>query len=283
MTGAEFDGVDLDLLADYVGGALDGTPDQERVATLVSGDPAWRRAFEMLEPGMIAVEAALREFEPEPMPGDLAARLDAMFRVPEEIPGGADAVPAKIVDLDGVRRARARRWAAPIGVAAAVLAFAGFGVSQLSDVGVTNDSAESTAAGGAADQSAPLMASIPADNVIFSDTDYTAGTLVGTSAKRSQAGVLSDSSEPATAQASGFSPLARLIDPSGLISCLDAITRSNGDGQIAVELVDYARFDGEPAMIVRFSAANGVWVWAVGPECGAPGAGADTVEQLPVR
>ena len=59
MTGAEFDGVDLDLLADYVGGALDGTPDQERVAGLVSTDPAWRRAFEMLEPGMIAVEAAL--------------------------------------------------------------------------------------------------------------------------------------------------------------------------------------------------------------------------------
>ncbi|GAA0427856.1 hypothetical protein Aca07nite_34930 [Actinoplanes capillaceus] len=284
MTGAEFDGVDLDLLADYVGGALDGTPDQERVATLVSGDPAWRRAFEMLEPGMIAVEGALREFEPEPMPDDLAARLDAMFRVPEEIPGATDAVPAKVVDLDGVRRARARRWAAPIGVAAALLAFAGFGVSQLSDVGMTDDSAESSAAGGAADQSTPMMASIPADNVIFSDTDYTAGTLVATSAKRSQVGVLSESSEPAAAeQASGFSPLARLIDPAGLISCLDAITRNNGGGQIAVDLVDYARFDGDPAMIVRFSAANGVWVWAVGPECGAPGAGADTVEQLPVR
>ncbi|MBO3739368.1 hypothetical protein [Actinoplanes flavus] len=280
MTGAEFDGVDLDLLADYVGGALDGTPDQERVAGLVSADPAWRRAFEMLEPGMIAVEAALREFEPEPMPDDLAARLDAMFRVPEETSGAADAVPAKVVDFEGVRRARARRWAAPVGVAAALLAFAGFGVSQLSGTSMSDGSAES-AAGGAAD--APAMARIPADNVVFSDTDYTSGTLAAASAKRSQVGVLSETSEATAAQDTGVSPLARLIDPSGLISCLDAITRNNGGGQISVDLVDYARFDGDPAMIVRFSAANGVWVWAVGPECGAPGAGADTVEQLPVR
>ena len=28
MTGAEFSEVDIDLLADYVGGALDGTPDE---------------------------------------------------------------------------------------------------------------------------------------------------------------------------------------------------------------------------------------------------------------
>ena len=29
MTGAEFSGVDIDLLADYIGGALEGTPDED--------------------------------------------------------------------------------------------------------------------------------------------------------------------------------------------------------------------------------------------------------------
>ncbi|MEV0901524.1 hypothetical protein [Actinoplanes sp. NPDC049802] len=288
MTGAEFDGVDLDLLADYVGGALDGTPDQERVATLVSEDPAWRAAFEALEPGMIAVEAALGEFEAEPMPSELAARLDAMFRAPVVEAGDPDSsstgVPAKVVDLDEVRRSRARRWVAPVGVAAALLAFAGFGVSQLSGMGMTDNAAQSTAAeGGVAEDAAPMMAGIPADNIISSGTDYTAGTLAQASGGRSQEAILSEGSEPATAKAGGIDPLARLSDPSGLFNCLDVITQANGGGRIAVELVDYARFEGAPAMIVRFSAANGTWVWAVGPKCGTPGAGADTVEQLPVR
>ena len=45
MTGAEFDGVDIDLLADYIGGALAGTPDESAVAALVADDPAWREAY----------------------------------------------------------------------------------------------------------------------------------------------------------------------------------------------------------------------------------------------
>ena len=47
--------------------------------------------------------------------------------------------------------------------------------------------------------------------------------------------------------------------------------------------LDYATFEGAPALIVQFSAANGIRVWAVGPECGTRGAGAASLAQLPVR
>ena len=40
--------VDHDLLADYVGGALDGTPEQERIAGLIAASPEWGRAAEEL-------------------------------------------------------------------------------------------------------------------------------------------------------------------------------------------------------------------------------------------
>ena len=50
-----------------------------------------------------------------------------------------------------------------------------------------------------------------------------------------------------------------------------------------MESVDYARFDGAPALIVRFTAANGRWAWASGPACGTPAAGAATLGKVPVR
>jgi hypothetical protein len=50
-----------------------------------------------------------------------------------------------------------------------------------------------------------------------------------------------------------------------------------------VQTVDYARYLGNPALVVRFSAANGVWAWASGPGCGAPGAGAAKLAAVQVR
>ncbi|GIE32068.1 hypothetical protein Ait01nite_051130 [Actinoplanes italicus] len=292
MTGAEFEGVDIDLLADYVGGALDGTPDEERVAALVSTDTAWRAAYEALEPGMIAVGAVLREFEPEPMPDELAARLDEMFRTPSaEMQNAtnetaaderAETVPAKVVDLDSARRRR-RRWAAPIAVAAAVIAFAGVGVNAFLTSETMGDA--QSAAGSAANSQAEVMTdSSAADSVtVRSGTDYNSGTLASAAGKQTRSSGSLDSPAPAAGQepVTVFS-LDRLSSPDALAECLGEISRENG-GVLSFELVDYARFNGSPAVIVRFSAANGTWVWAVGPECGTSGAGADLVEQVPVR
>ncbi|GAA4940365.1 hypothetical protein [Actinoplanes utahensis] len=288
MTGAEFEGVDIDLLADFVGGALDGTPDEERVAALVAGDPSWRAAFEAFAPAMAAASAALRDLEPEPMPADLAARLDGLFRSPAagaggttgDVPGeaadesSASPVPAKVVDLGRARRAR--RWAAPLTVAAASLAVAGFGLN-----GLLTDSADNRPAAGQADTAAaPLAAAPPIGEILHSGTDYSDTTLTEqrSTAFSGDEGVESNASSAAKAD-----PLGRLADPTALAVCLDAIAQENAGGPITVEFVDYARFEGRPALVVRFSATNGGWVWAAGPECGTPASDPDTVRKLPVR
>jgi hypothetical protein len=44
-----------------------------------------------------------------------------------------------------------------------------------------------------------------------------------------------------------------------------------------VDLVDYASFEGSPALVVSFvDQAGERWAWVAGPECGQPQSGADT-------
>jgi hypothetical protein len=303
VTGAEFDGVDIDLLADYIGGALDGTPDQTAVAALIAGDPAWRAAYESLGGAMALVGTELGRMDPAPMPADLADRLDAMFTsgVPEPavphlalVPGepasgdGAPRVPGKV----GARRGRRMRWAAPIAVAAGVVAFVGFGLDYLAGRESSN-STESSA--GSADQGAPVdsraagRAAPPRTDQIFaSGTDYST-TMLGrepvhplTAPERDSPSSRVPKSTPGLAAADDGA-LQRLSLGSALQDCLEAIGRENAAGPISVQSVDYARFNKAPAVIVRFTAANGAWGWASGPACGTPGGDADTLGKVPVR
>ncbi|GIG98036.1 hypothetical protein [Plantactinospora mayteni] len=77
MTGGQFREVDLDLLADYVGGALDGTPDEVEIARLVDQDPTWAEAYADLTAGLDAVRLDLAGWaaEPTPMPSLVVDRL----------------------------------------------------------------------------------------------------------------------------------------------------------------------------------------------------------------
>jgi hypothetical protein len=294
VTGAEFEGVDLDLLADYVGGALLGTPEEERVATLVAEDPAWQAAYQELAPAIAAVGATLLDLPPEPMPEDLAARLDAMFRATPEVSAGesAEPVPAKVLDLEKGRldraartgRRRAPRWAKPVAVAAGLVAFAGFGLNQLSSPAY-DEAQSSTAAGTAADAEAATMVAAMPDQILQSGTDYSWSSL-GTSARQGSAAKepqIFMSSDAVTGPSAAGSALARLLAPDLLLSCLEKIAAENAGGPLSVLFVDYATFEGAPALIVRFTAANGGWSWAVGPDCGTPEAGAAELAKVPVR
>lgn len=357
MTGPEFAGVDIDLLADYLGGALDGTPDEATVAALIAGDPAWRSAHDTLTGAMASVETSLRALgrESEPMPADLAVRLERSFSTPATdsgdtavdsptaggaAPGSAaldsptaggaavdfwpigaelatpalphlkpsrsrhlsavpdtdpgtgsaasgtgSAVPASGSDVPreapvtAARKRRRLRWAAPAAAAAGVVAFAGFGIDYLVSSGDASDSAASTA-GGAPEEATPMLAPVPDgavaappnDRITSSGTNYQELTLAGASVRS----LASDSSRTAAdtpeiaAQGAG-SPLDRLRVRRALLDCLDAVARDNGAGSISVESVDYARYRDAPAVIVRFTAANGTWVQASGADCGAPG------------
>ncbi|SNT46849.1 hypothetical protein SAMN05421812_106430 [Asanoa hainanensis] len=77
--------VDFDLLADYVGGALDGTPEHERVAALVATDPGWAREHDLLVAALSATAddlATFAEQTAEPMPEEVLTRLLAALPAP---------------------------------------------------------------------------------------------------------------------------------------------------------------------------------------------------------
>jgi hypothetical protein len=332
VTGAEFDGVDIDLLADYIGGALAGTPDESAVAALVTDNPAWREAYESLGGGMALVGAELGRFAPEPMPADLAARLDAMFRTagapasddqpsavsaaaghpepiadPAPVPAELAAPPVPHLKLvrgddtpdDAVERlpkrgGRRMRWATPIAIAAGFVAFAGFGLDYLagrdaSDSGGSESPANS-AAGLSAESQGDAAAQAPSGGVriLATGIDYTSSTLaVSPPEPMTAPGLGSTASSKAAgperaATVAGEPLLGRLTVRTALEDCLAAIQRENAGGTISVQTVDFARFNGSPAVVVRFAAADGQWAWASGPDCGTGGA-ADTLGKVPVR
>jgi hypothetical protein len=282
---------DIDRLADYIGGALDG-PDEAEVARLVAEDPRWRETYDLLAPGMTAVATELKTMgsAAEPMPDDVAVRLDeALAAEPRRhlsvVPGAGDTAKS--------RPRRRLRWAVPVAAAAGVLAFAGFGVDYLvSQNGGAADQATS-ATGSNAERAAPMMGSDAAgtapevreSQIRESGTNYTSATLATASA-------LFAAPDPAQKPAAsggqrvtglGASELDRLRARTALQACIDAIARFNGTGPIAIETVDYARYDGRPALVVRFTSAGATWAYVTGPNCGTPDLGADVIHRVPVR
>ncbi|TDB75977.1 hypothetical protein [Micromonospora sp. KC723] len=128
MTTGEFSGVDHDLLADYLGGALDGTPEEATVARLVEEDPAWAGAYAALTDAFTRVGADLADLAElaPPMPLAVVERLTAAIAgagpapaAPDSAAGPDNAVPAD--PLDGTRsgvpaesRSDTRRTAGPV-------------------------------------------------------------------------------------------------------------------------------------------------------------------------
>jgi hypothetical protein len=302
MTSDKLGPVDIDLLADYIGGALDG-PREAEVARLIDEDPRWRETYDLLVPGMAAVGAELTALgaAPEPMPADLADRLAASFASPTTIDPALtepaephleasparhlSSVPGTGVDRPARKRKRLR-WAAPIAVAAGVLAFAGFGADYLAGQSGGSEDAASTA-GGSAENAAPMVArdsgattglvAEPGDEqIISSGTDYGSAQLSQAAGARGTAPNTTDESA-APRGAAEYDPaeLRRLRVRAALLACLEAISRENGQGPIEVQTVDYARFQGAPAVVVRFVSNGMTLAWAVGPDCGAAGGGAD--------
>ncbi len=303
--GEDFGGVDIDLLADYVGGALVDPAEHDRVARLVADEPAWQDAYAVLSGGMARVGEQLGALGPAPMPEDVATRIDSLFAPPvmsvDAAPDGGRsgsgrhlrAVPSQEA---GVRGARLRRWAMAAAVAAGVAVFAGVGAGQLFGGGAARESSATSAgsAVGAADRRMPpgpagsaMMASgrdyqraeLGVRNVISSPPPYKAysgSTAAPDTEFQPGSGTLNPSIEV-------LDPvLSRLSAPDALRVCLDAISAAHGH-PVTPESIDFARFEGTPAVIVQFTSPTGTWSWVSGPDCGTPGTGADTRYQVQVR
>lgn len=177
------------------------------------------------------------------------------------------------------------RWAVPIAAAAGVIAFVGVGINYLSDQPRSDSQNASSAAGSGElkDSSGiPELGPNQADaaagtQILASGRDYQLTTLASAadSGMTAKAGSpRSESSQASVPRPLAGSSLDRLALGDALQACLDAIARQNAAGPIIAPVVDYARFDGNPALIVRFTAQNGSWVWATGPDCGLAGSDA---------
>ncbi|MGB2567752.1 hypothetical protein ACPFP2_04765 [Micromonospora citrea] len=313
MTTGEFSGVDHDLLADYLGGALDGTPEEATVARLVAQDPAWAEAYGALAPAVARVTADLGALAAPEMPPAVVERLTAVLAgagpgdpgplpvtapadrsgpahrpgspvLPTQGGGAAPRTPgSRRDDVAGPGRRR-RRWAhlaAPTALAAASIAAVGFGVGHLLDRSGATDSAESTVAGpaAAADQG-PFRVTVAPQR---SGTDWTPESLAGGAAASvlprlaTEVPGLAPGEVPGESRRASPGGLDRLGAPDALDGCLAEVSAAHGRGPITVELVDYAAFRGEPALVLRFADPSSErWAWVSGAECGVPGSGADT-------
>ncbi|SCE70235.1 hypothetical protein GA0074695_0430 [Micromonospora viridifaciens] len=326
MSSREFSGVDQDLLADYVGGALDGTPEQATVARLIEEDPAWRDAYAALARAVDLVHADLADWAagsapemplavadritaalagagPAPLAGDepadpplgspagesrLAGRAPT---VPAQVPGRRAGGTGRPAEGSGRNRGpgrRSRRWAriaGPVALAAASVTAVGFGLSHLvaAGRGGTSVATSSDAAAGSAREGGPTaLAAVPfrtSGPARHSGTDYRPEKLSGSPQPLSA----TDGSGQATTESpqherlSAAGNLDRLTRPEALESCLHAIGAEHAGGPLTVELIDYASFQGRPALVVTFLDAGGErWAWVSGPECGVPGSDADT-------
>jgi negative regulator of sigma E activity len=305
------DEVDIDLLADYVGGALDGMPDERVVARLIADDPQWAQAYARLVRESDMVRRTLTEWgaAPAPMPPDIVERLSAHLISPDARPdpaGGRHPAPTaprsdpthppSRLDAEAarpaVRKARRRlpRWAKPVAVAAALLAIAAVGVSQLGgDIRATDNTTGAlsrdagqpqSAEGGAGTGAQPFAAPSP-DRLLATGKDYAPGPLIdqaralgsATAAKASA----NDAPPVEVPDATGGepAPTTGATRRGDLAACLSSIAAEHGRGMPHFEVVDYARFEGQPALLVVFTDPAGQrWVWAVAPECGQPSAGA---------
>ncbi|WP_428962817.1 hypothetical protein [Micromonospora fluostatini] len=326
MTAGEFREVDLDLLADYLGGALDGTPEEAVVARLVADDPAWADAHAALVPAFAAVRADLADWgTPPPVaPPAVVDRITAALaaqpsaptveqhrsdpvvagarHTPADEPAAAGATTTVPAARPGTRRPaegpggqtgpgrRRRRWlrgAGPVAVAAVSLAAVGLGVHQWwpqSQDSQVADTAMTEAAPGAPEAAAPMSAlpfvltAVPGQG---SGRDYTPTVLAGEGvvAPKGSAASASTPDDTTTGEPSRALPdaLDRLTGRPALERCLAGIVAEHGGAPVTVEVLDYATFEGRPALVVEFVDATGArWAWASGPQCGLDGSDADT-------
>jgi hypothetical protein len=245
------------------------------------------------------------------IPDDVVARLDAALDEAHGTDSESASVVSLVARDRGVGRTRSPRPSRPIrrtvpwpwlAAAAAVIGVVLFGLPALgglfTQMDASTTSASDSGSGLAASrengqEAAPVAPNGALDSaaggavVTFSGTDYTASSLKTLSQLR---GALSDSDTAKSVPAPNFqsmqsyatpsSPsaagratpvpteLARLLDPVALRACIAAV-ESLTPGRATT--VDFARYQGRPALVVTVGTASGPVAVVVGPACGVAG------------
>lgn len=265
--------VDHDLLADYLGGALDGTPTYAYVDHLVTTSPEWRRAAAETRAALEAVSADLAGLRDEPLtiPADVASRIGELLDPPKR-----DPLAGHIVDRSTPRRKRPRwqRWAAPVAVAAAAVTFFALGRTSLLTTGggaqTADDAARRGSAEGVPQVAAPAATPEPVPTIRLGQS-YDRESL---SKRRAQN--FSSSDNPAAGPEANL--MYRLQEPAALRACLDAVALVLPGRPT---LVEYATFEGRPAAVISITTLGGGWSFVAGPNCGV--AGPDELYRAPLK
>jgi hypothetical protein len=270
--------VDHDLLADYVGGALEGTPEQGRVADLIAASPEWCRAADELAAALHGVQHdldVLRETA-EPMPADVAARFEGLFDGPRRDPLESRVVTQRSKQSKRSKRSGQastvwKRWAAPVAIAAAALGL--YAIVQVPSIVAPTTMQDSAGSRGNAEmpEQAAAAPQVPVPTAV-TWRSYDRGNLQSSLSMRSGYGT--DAQLPPAASAattktdSAPMPLQRLTDPVALQRCLNAVTAVLPG---RVEFVEYAYFEGSPALVITITSAVGQSRFVAGGNCGLLG------------
>jgi hypothetical protein len=272
--------VDIDLLADYIGGALDGTPQEPKVRELISTDPAWRQAAAdlTLALDLVAIDLQVTAAAPDPMPADLITRFDELLAGPQFAaaagPAARSGVGERVVPRAKARRRRLARWGGPIVIAAGIATVVGGAL-------LTGQSNESSPLADAPANEQTWNADIGVPTVA-SGANFTREQVSNTAANaalQSTPGVaprLTLDAAEGTLDPSVPAELTALRAEPRLARCLELVTAQVPG---AVRLVDFARFEDAPALIIAISAADDDWAFVAGADCGVT----DTDELYRVR
>jgi hypothetical protein len=288
--------VDLDALADYTAGLLDPA-DTAVVGDLVRTDPHWRHAHDALVAAEAAVLADLHTAAAVrlTMPADVADRIDAALAAER---GHGVVVP--IEAARSRRRVPSRRLSTRVAAAAAgIIAVAG-GLTVATQFSARDSAGTTAAEAPAMDRGAPGEAlssggapewSSATVQVVTTGRDYTdataaeivreAAAVAPPAQPQAQPAPSAEAGEAPTGAAAKYSiladadlasrtaggELARLAAPAALEACLTAV------GSVipgTPSVVDFARYQGTPALIILIRQRSASTVVIVGPDC-APG------------
>jgi hypothetical protein len=263
-------GVDYDLLADYVGGALEGTADQERVARLIAASAEWGDAADELMAALRGVQNDLNLLRQtaEPMPEDVAARFEGLFDGTRRDPLEPRLVTRRSAGSGTARAKRWKRWAAPAAVVAAALGFFAFSnvpaLMPSPNSGNRSTAELSDAAPGAAPQQAAVVPTTTSGRMYDRNSlqDAPPGWMAPGTDSSYRTSAKADAAVPLSAQ------LGRFIDPGALAQCLNAVGAAQPG---RVNFVDFAYFEGSPALVISITSSTGQVWFVAGANCGQTG------------
>lgn len=259
----------VDALCDLDEGLLAGTPGEADIRAHVAGCASCADFIALLA----TTREQLAALPAEPMPAEVAVRIDAALA--REATRDAEPAPvtvAVVTPMDSARRTRRPRWVRSAGAVAAGIALLMAGAVGVNAFNAVNEKS-GTISGAAEDNSAPNDS---AQRDAGSMRNYTQSTLAddvralvgGGPAAAGAPQTKSSPSRPLGAQqdAAGPPDLSRLRSPAQLASCVAELTGRQG---VAVIAVDYATYEGEPAVIIVLPDADPavVQAWVVGPGC----------------